>query len=260
MTDGHVSDTPPHRASEDGRAALLERLRQRIGGGGFSGHPQSDSGLHRRNFEDLLGRVGPKRLIELLEMRPGGGASLIGLWLAAQAACRHGELVVIDPSATFYPPAAVAWGIDARRLLVVHPSTPRDALAAAEMALRSPAASAVWAQLGKIDGRVYRRLLLAAEAGSACGVFVREARYEADPSWADVQLLVEPLATPTDPVAPFQVRVIRRRNRHGPAGGEATLAIDWRTGELRDATHTDASHAPNALYLAAGMAGAAQPA
>jgi len=199
-------------------------------------------------------------MVDLLAGAYGSGASLIGLWLAARACRLRGELVVIDSADAFYPPAAIAWGVESRRLLWVQPTSTKHALAATEIALRSPAVGAVWAALEQIDSRTFRRLLLATEAGSAFGVLVRSARHDADPSWADVQLRIDPVAAYREPDAPLNVRVTRRRNRHGPAGGEATLTLDWRTGSIEDVTHRNANDTPNPLSVAAGLAGSAKSA
>jgi hypothetical protein len=205
-------------------------------------------------FDDLLGGVTPHRLVDLLAGAPGCGASLVGLWLASRACRQRGELVVIDGPGAFYPPTAIAWGVEPRRLLLVRPASSKDALAATEIALRSPAVGAVWASLERIDGRAFRRLLLAAEAGAAFGVLVRSGRHEPDPSWADVQLRLDPIPTRGDPDAPFSLRVTLRRNRHGPARGEATLTLDWRTGDINDVTSRDADYHPNALSVAPRLA------
>jgi hypothetical protein len=243
----------------DPQAERLQRLRALIGvqSSPVAGTDRAQAGS---TFDELLGSVGPGRMVDLLAGTCGSGAPLIGLWLAARACRQRGELVVIDAAGEFYPPAAVAWGVESRRLLWVRPSSAKHALAATEIALRSPAVGAVWASLERIDGRAFRRLLLAAEAANAFGVLVRSARYEADPSWADVQLRIDPAAAPNEPDASLCVRVTRRRNRHGPAGGEATLNLDWRTGSIEDVTHRNANDTPNPLSVAAGLAGAAKSA
>lgn len=244
-------------ASTDGRLSphdpRLQRLRSLLGG-----KPVGPANVSPRDaaapFDELLGGVTPRRMVDVLTGSPGCGASLVGLWLARRACHQRGELVVIDTPGAFYPPTAIAWGVDTRRLLWVRPESPKDALAATEIALRSPAVGAVWASLDRIDARAFRRLLLAAEAGEAFGVLVRSARHEPDPSWADVQLRIDPIPTPGDPDASFRVRATRRRNRHGPAGGEATLTLDWRTGEIRDVTSSDANDPANALSVASRLA------
>jgi hypothetical protein len=244
------ASTEPHLSPDDPR---LKRLRGLIGDKPAS--PADDESPNAPTaFDELLGGVAPRRLVDLLAGAPGCGASLVGLWLASRACRQRGELVVIDGPGAFYPPTAIAWGVEARRLLWVRPTSPKDALAATEIALRSTAVGAVWASLDRIDGRAFRRLLLAAEAGAAFGVLVRPARHEPDPSWADVQLRLDPIPTPGDPDAPFSLRVTLRRNRHGPARGEATLTLDWRTGDINDSTRCDAHNLPNALSVAPRLA------
>jgi hypothetical protein len=240
---------------------LTQRLRQirkllgqdSPGRGGGSLRVASAGRALTSPWGELVGPVAPRRLIDCLAGSGGSGAGLVGLSLCRQACERRGELVVVDLQASFYPPAAIAWGVDARRLLVVRPTSPGDALAAVEQSLRSPAVGAVWASLGRLGGKEFRRLLLAAEAGEALGVLVRSARHEADPSWGDVQLRFDPLpAEPPEAGAidecanepPFAVRVTRTRNRQGPAGGEATLTIDWRTGRIGERINEAQRNAP----------------
>jgi protein ImuA len=100
----------------------------------------------------------------------------------------------MDRQRQFYPPAAVAWGVNCGQLLIVQPTDAADEMWALDQALRCPAVAAVWAPLGKLDSRQYRRLQLAAEEGRTLGLLVRSTRYRGEPTWADVQLVVEPLA------------------------------------------------------------------
>ncbi len=130
-------------------------------------------------------------LVEWLAELPGCGAATLGL-LAAREACRAGGmLVVLDRAQAFYPPAAVGWGVDPARLIVVRPRTARDEIWAAVQSLRSPVVAAVWTMIDRLDSRNFRRLQLAAEAGRTLGVLVRSASARGQPSWADVRLGVK---------------------------------------------------------------------
>lgn len=130
-------------------------------------------------------------LVEWLSALPGSGVATLSL-LAAREACRvGGMLVVVDRRQTFYPPAAVAWGVDPQRLIVVHPRSRRDELWAAVQSLRSPATAATWAAIDRLDDRAFRRLQLAAQAGQTLGLVLRPADARGQPSWADVRLEVE---------------------------------------------------------------------
>ncbi|MEO0531251.1 MAG: hypothetical protein AAF266_11855 [Planctomycetota bacterium] len=210
-------------------AALRERLRE------------SSDTLVRRNpaydsrLEQLIGGTpGPRRLLDVLGSEQGSAAGLIGLSLCGRACSERGELVVIDPNGVFFPAAAIAWGVDSRRLLVVSPERAVDSLAVVETALRSPAVGAVWSQLGAIEGRAFRRLLLAAESGNAFGVLVRSGVHAGDPSWANIQLAVDPLPGPDASDKPFVSRVRQLRNRHGPVEGEVDVVIDWQSGQIKE--------------------------
>ena len=157
-------------------------------------------------WQRLTGTIGPRRLLDCLAATRGSGCGLIALDLCIQACRSRGELVVIDSDGSFHPPTAIAWGVDARRLIVVRPDSMNEAIAAAETSLRSPATGAVWAPLGSIDSRAFRRLLLATESGQAFGALIRSAHHALEPSWGDVQLLFTPV-TDSSNKRPFLVRV-----------------------------------------------------
>jgi hypothetical protein len=127
---------------------------------------------------------------QILGGEPGLGAMSLALAVAGRAARgddvagpgwigRGGveaesarPIVVIDPAGDFYPPAAVRFGLNPQRVLVVRPGRVLDAVWAAEQSLRCPAVAAVVARLERL-GRVHsRRLQLAAEAGGGVGLVV----------------------------------------------------------------------------------------
>jgi hypothetical protein len=139
-----------------------------------------DGGLHRGTLVEWL-------------PRDGGAATTLALAAARQACGENGTLVVIDRRRTFYPLAAAACGLDLSRLLLVRPQSDRDETWAIDQSLRSGGASAVLAWPDTLDDHLFRRLQLAAEAGDSLGLFVRPARAIAEPSWAEVRWLVEPL-------------------------------------------------------------------
>ena len=70
-----------------------------------------------------------------------GKLGLSLLWLAA--ASRGGLVAVVDLAGTFYPPAAVASGLDLERLVVVRPPDPRGASEAVSLLLGSAGFDAV---------------------------------------------------------------------------------------------------------------------
>jgi hypothetical protein len=146
-------------------------------------------------LDELLPERGMCRgtLAEWLAVGDGVGSSTLALLCAREACHDGGALIVLDSCREFYPPSAVRLGIELEQLIVVRAGDVADNLWALDQSLRCRAVAAVLAWPEKLDGRVFRRLQLAAEEGDGLGLLIRSdaARYE--PSWADVRFLVEPL-------------------------------------------------------------------
>ena len=164
-----------------------------------SGCPALDRALPEKGFR-------PGTLVEWLSRGEGDGTATLAFRAAAGAfaprsAGGGGAVVVLDRTGEFYPLAAVAQGIEPARLIVVHPGNKADHAWALDQALRCPAVAAVvaWPESldGKLDGRTFRRLQLAAEQGGGLGLLIRPESVRCQPSWADVRLLVEPLPSPS---------------------------------------------------------------
>jgi len=180
---------------------LLERLRERIA----SLERPADRGEQSvvstgcPALDRVLPFEGVRRgsLTEWLSERSGSGAESLALLLTREACRDRGVVVLLDRERQVYPPAVIAGGIDAERLIVVHPETEADELWAADQALRSRAAGAVWLWRERLRQHDFRRLRLAAECGGAVGVLLRPARVLGQATWADVQICVRPLQTDT---------------------------------------------------------------
>jgi protein ImuA len=177
---------------------LLERLRERIA----SLERPADCGERSvvstgcPALDRVLPFEGVRRgsLTEWLSERAGSGAESMALLLTREACRDRGVVVLLDRERQAYPPAVVAGGIDAERLIVVHPETEADELWAADQSLRSRAAGAVWLWQERLRPHDFRRLRLAAECGGAVGVLLRPARVLGQPTWADVQMVVKPVS------------------------------------------------------------------
>ena len=211
MHERHPLPTPAHRGPA---ATACPMARRRMPGGsrsrilrGWSGHPRCRAVARRSIGHCLKKDSGPARsssgsaAAKVME-RPRWLSAAAGALRAAVGACRaagacRGAVVVLDRSGEFYPLAAVAQGIEPARLIVVHPGNKADHAWALDQALRCPAVAAVvaWPESldGKLDGRTFRRLQLAVEQGGGLGLLIRPESVHAQPSWADVRLLVEPL-------------------------------------------------------------------
>ncbi len=147
-------------------------------------------------LDRLLPGAGLRRgtLVEWLAPAAGSGAATLAL-IAAREACRAGGVLgVLDAERSFYPPAAAALGVDLERLLIVRPPRHGDDAWALDQLLRSRAVGAVLAWPGDWDEHTFRRLQLAAESGAGLGFLLRPSSIRHEPSWAELRLLVEPLA------------------------------------------------------------------
>jgi hypothetical protein len=221
----------------------------------------------------------PGQLVEWLSSRAGGGAATLAWVVALRAvttAANHNHsgstIVVVDQGGDFYPPAAIAlggiaWGVKPEQIMIVRPQNLADTMWAIDQALRCSAVAAVWTALNKIEPRHFRRMQLSAEEGATLGLLVRPADVHGQPSWSDLQLLVQPQPATTDgdkttkpagSIKPatdrrtWQLRVLRCRG--GTAGGSLTLQMEDTTGQLYALQQNSQHHETSALHLAAQLA------
>jgi protein ImuA len=169
-------------------------------------------------------------LIEWLADAEGAGAATLAL-LSAVHLLREttGVLVVVDPPGEFYPPAAAQLGVPLDRLVVVRPRGVKETLWTIEQSLRSRGAMVVFANLGPLDGRVFRRLQLAAETGGGIGYLMRPVACRGEPTWAESRLLVEGLPTPARSGRRLKVTSLRGQD----ANGTVELEVCDETGDVR---------------------------
>jgi hypothetical protein len=184
-------------------------------------------------LDRLLPRGGftPGSLVEYL----GLGVSLA--LAAARSTCQDRPLLVVDPLRQLH---AAAWGIELSRTVVVRPASAADELWACDQALRCPGVGAVLARLERLQQRDFRRLQLAAESGGTFGLLIRPARLRGQPTWADVQWLVQPCPSPGG----WRLQVELLRCRGGTGGGSAVLELDdtlnWREAKYANPVHSSA--------------------
>ena len=170
----------------------------------FEKSPTPDGGSRQQRFEtaspgsaDLFTEWLPNEsgVTEWLVEGPGCGAAAIALALTGHVVSRPGAIVVVDRQREFYPPGAAAIGIDLSRVVVVRPPDQAGALWAFEQALRCRGVQIALLPLGPLDDHASRRLQLAAEEGGGMGLLIRPACFRRQTSWADVRLLVRPVAS-----------------------------------------------------------------
>jgi cell division inhibitor SulA/protein ImuA len=165
-------------------------------------------------LDGLLGGGWPQgALSELIGDRAQG----LSLLTPALARLARGPrwLAWIAPPHTPYAPALATAGVDPRRVLLVTPQRPQQALWATEQALAAGTCSAVLAWPEMLRFAELRRLQLAAERGDCLGVLFRPAASLREPSPAALRLTV---ARQPDG---WQVRVVKRRSGWG--GGMLAL-------------------------------------
>lgn len=127
-------------------------------------------------------------LTEILTDAEGIGELSLVLPALARLGAGGRRLVMIASPYLPYAPALAARGIDLERLVVVRGGEPADHAWAAELALGSGDCAAVLAWLAEPEGRVLRRLQLAAERGDTWGVVYRPASMARRPSPAALRL------------------------------------------------------------------------
>jgi hypothetical protein len=144
-------------------------------------------------------------LAELLPAHEGIGELRVLGPALARLAQAGGRLAWIAPPYLPYAPALAAAGIALDRILIVRTQAPRDALWAAEQALRSAACAAVLAWPGAAKYAELRRLQLAAEGTRALAFVFRAPQAAGEASPAALRLA---LHTAAGGVA---VRILKRR-------------------------------------------------
>jgi hypothetical protein len=201
-------------------------------------------------------------LVEWLVPGRASGAGSLAIHVARQAMRQQrGCLVVTDRWQRFYPPAAVGLGIDPPKLIVTRPRSAAEELWALDQALRCPGVSAVLAWIDHLDALAFRRLQLAAETGQTLGLLIRPATVQHQPTWSEVQLLVQPVADQGDGLPgslPFsrralQVTLLRQRGRVGACEGSSLeLEIDEQQHTLQEVTRR--RHETRHLHMAPRVA------
>jgi hypothetical protein len=175
--------------------ARVQELRRHLGLFSFDGEAGALS-FKRQGFSpELSVRAGG--MVEWLWAREGGGAftaalPIVSRWWEGRG---QGFCAMVDASGELYMKAFLGWGIDLARTLVVRPRNLKESCWAIEQCLRCPGVSVTCVWLDRpVSLRAHRRWQLAAEEGGGVGFIFRPECARREPVWADLRLLVTPLA------------------------------------------------------------------
>ncbi len=162
-------------------------------------------GLERQGIAAVQRACIPSQIKELDEILPGGGLPLgaltevlaedgagaltLLLTLARSAIERGNAWAVVDPHRTFYPPAAMALGLDLSRLILLRPTLQQTGWCFTQV-LRCAEIGASFLATRSGDNMVYRRFQLAVERGGGQGFLVRPTDAVRKPCWAALRLRV----------------------------------------------------------------------
>jgi hypothetical protein len=212
-------------------------------------------------LDRLLPEGGFRRgtLVEWLSPGPGSGAATLALLAAHQVLGAGGALVVVDRLRLFYPPATARLGIALEKMIVVRPLNEADHAWALDQALRSRGVAAVWSSIERADNRTLRRWQLAAETSGVVGFLLRSHQARHEPSWAELRLWVEPMAT-TPPLSGrnrrLRVEVLRSRSRPSGTAVELEIPTLEEIFPNRPAGWRDTYHETRAVHQASQLAAA----
>jgi hypothetical protein len=174
----------------------------------------------------------PGMVVEWLLTNAGAGAATSALEITSRCLGGRGTWAFVDPTRESYLPALSGWGIDPRRILVLHPATLQESCWAIEQCLRCAGVSVTWAWLGnRVATTVHRRWKRAAEVGGGVGLLFRPDQAHREPAWADLRLRVTPLSGGQGDTRRIKVDVLYCR---GGLGGSAQVwEIDHAAGDVR---------------------------
>jgi len=178
-------------------------------------------------------------LVEWIETQEASGAGTVALLVCRQLCTPQRLSVFIDGKCPIYPVALAALGFDLNAMILVRPDSKQEVLWASEEALRCEAVEFVWARIEQLSSMAFRRLQLAAEVANTVGFLVRPATAIAQPSWADVRLLVTPRITQGDSLG---LRITVAYSRGRTEQSMADIEIDNTRGMFHEVSHSNQTH------------------
>jgi hypothetical protein len=146
------------------------------------------------NLDDCLPGAGWPlgALTEILTVDNEPGCLWLALPALTELSRRQQWIAMISPPCIPYAPALAGYGVDIGKILLIHPRAGKDALWAAEEALRSHTCSSVFFWLSELDNKTLRRLQLAAEQGGTLGFCFRSRRHCGQRTTAALRIMAKP--------------------------------------------------------------------
>ena len=264
-------NTPASEPVADDQQSVLRRLRQKVGCVSTAS-PKSPQQFSAGNtgIDEMLPSGGLKTdtLTEWISGSNSSSAAALSLIVAAgHLKSTDGPLVVVDANGQFHPPAAMALGIAAERIVLVRPKNHSDLVWAIDQALRCEAVAAVWSEVSaKLDDKDARRFQLAAEIGKTPGLFVRPKTVRGRPSFAEVRFHVDAVTgkmmhdanmLPTfspETHASRWLQVSLQRCRGAVLGQKTLVQIDDQANILSVSLPQTGRHETAAVHLATQLA------
>lgn len=190
-----------------------------------SGHANLDNELPDRGWPRSV-------LTELLLLQPGiGELQLLKTVLATLS--KRQRIALVQPPYVPHAMTAMAWGVDASRLLWIQPSSTADALWATEKLLKSGGCGGVLLWQRDVRNEHLRRLHLAAQGTETWFWLLRPLASAMEPSPAPLRLALRPAHGGT------LVDIVKRR---GPAADEPIFISLPNMPSRRH--HVETDHAP----------------
>lgn len=203
-------------------AEILQRQAVWRGGTGAAGLPAAPTGFAALDAELPGGGWPAGGLVELLCRAEGVGELQIALpALAALTAAGH-RVAWLAPPHLPYAPALRAAGVRLDCLTVVHAPGRRDALWAAEQALRAGTFHALLLWLPRASYPELRRLAVAAQAGPGFALAFRPPEAGCESSPAVLRLALEPVKGSA--AGDLAVRILKRRGM--PLAAPLSLPVE----------------------------------
>ncbi|HUQ71814.1 MAG TPA: hypothetical protein VM165_19950 [Planctomycetaceae bacterium] len=192
---------------------------------------QGWSGVSRCDGENPAALWQPGTIGEWLSPSLGSGTATLAWRSLASFLPQQGLCTIVDSGRTCCAPAIAGWGIDLRRLLVIHPAKPQEAWWAIEQSLRSRGVAATCAWVDRVPERTLRRWQLAAEVGGGIGLFFRPVETRREPSWAEFRVLVSSVSAALGDARRLRMELLYRRG--GLEGRAQVWELDHDEGDLQ---------------------------